>query len=70
MRLALLGADLAGRVLESVEEAGRLAATDAAAIERLRGAFAEAVLASVPELDGEVEDLEGLARVAAHLGAG
>jgi len=64
---AVLGADLAGRVRESTGEAGRLAAADAAAIERLRAAFTDCALATVPELDGEVDDLTGLTRVAERL---
>jgi anion-transporting ArsA/GET3 family ATPase len=63
----LLGARLAGLVRASVAEAVALAAADRTSLERLRGALhTEPVV--VPDLGGEVYDLEGLRRVAVSLG--
>jgi anion-transporting ArsA/GET3 family ATPase len=61
-----LGAALGARVAESVRELTALAERDAASIERLRDELgAPAVV--VPELDDDVHDVDGLARICAHL---
>jgi len=65
---ALLGARLAALVLASVADLDALAAADAAALARLRGAFGALEALAVPELPVDVHDLEGLRHVAAHLG--
>ncbi len=63
-----LGEDLAERVSASFEDHVALARRDAASIERLQGGLGrDAPLLLVPELDDDVHDLEGLARVNQHL---
>ncbi len=58
-----LGGDLAQRAGESAADAARLAATDAAGIEHLRDALGDPPTVQVPQLAGDVHDLEGLAHV-------
>jgi anion-transporting ArsA/GET3 family ATPase len=63
----LLGERLAALVGESVAELAGLAAADAAALARLGEAFAGLEPLAIPDLDGEIEDLAGLARLARYL---
>jgi anion-transporting ArsA/GET3 family ATPase len=65
---ALLGPRLAALVRESVEELTALAAADAAALARLREAFPDLEPVIIPELGREIDDLDGLGRVAVYLG--
>ena len=46
---------------------GASAARDAANVQRLRDALADPPTILVPELEDDVHDLEGLARVRSHL---
>ncbi len=62
-----LGARLADRVLAGLRDHELLAARDRRGLARLEGALGGAPFVRVPELDGSVHDLRGLARVAAHL---
>ena len=62
-----LGKALAERVRTSAREQEALAARDAATLERLLAALGRPPAVVVPELDGDVHDLGGLARVGAHL---
>jgi anion-transporting ArsA/GET3 family ATPase len=62
-----LGSGLAGRVAASARELAALAARDAAAAARLLAELGDPTAIVVPELDDEVHDVEGLARVRAHL---
>ena len=64
---ALLGPRLAALVRESVHELEARAAADERALSRLREAFPALDPVLVPQLAGEVEDLDGLARVARYL---
>ncbi len=64
---SLLGPRLAALVGESVQELATLAAADEAALSRLREAFPTLDPVLVPQLAGEVEDLDGLARIARYL---
>jgi anion-transporting ArsA/GET3 family ATPase len=61
-----LGAALGARVEASVRELAALAERDAANVERLRAALGDPAVV-VPELDDDVHDVEGLARMRAHL---
>jgi anion-transporting ArsA/GET3 family ATPase len=65
---ALLGPRLATLVRESVAELTALADADGAALARLREAFPHFEPLLIPELGGQIEDLEGLARIAGYLG--
>ena len=60
---AELGEDLAARVLDGVEEHRRLARRDARSLARLRAHVGGRPLIPLPHLDGDVHDIEGLARV-------
>jgi anion-transporting ArsA/GET3 family ATPase len=62
-----LGADLAGRVAVAAREMTALAEHDAANVERLRARLGDPPTIVVPELEDDVHDVEGLARVRAHL---
>jgi anion-transporting ArsA/GET3 family ATPase len=64
----LLGPRLATLVGESVTELTALADADGAALARLREAFPDLEPLLIPELGGQIEDLEGLARIAGYLG--
>jgi anion-transporting ArsA/GET3 family ATPase len=61
-----LGEELAARVARNLGDFDVLARRDAATIERLAGVAGEPPV-TVPYLDGEVQDLFGLARLAEHL---
>ena len=61
---ALLGESLARKVARDVADRDRLAARDAANIERMRAELGGAPLVAVPELPGDVHDLAGLGVVA------
>jgi anion-transporting ArsA/GET3 family ATPase len=62
-----LGEDLARRVARTAAEAATLASRDAAGLARLRLALGSPPLVTVPQLPGDVHDLEGLAHVCEHL---
>jgi anion-transporting ArsA/GET3 family ATPase len=62
-----LDAGLAARVVTAAHELDALAEREAATVERLRGLLGDPPMILVPELDGDVHDVEGLARVRAHL---
>jgi anion-transporting ArsA/GET3 family ATPase len=62
-----LGADLAARVASNLADFDVLARRDRDTIARLSGAFGGAEPILVPHLDGEVQDLLGLARIAEHV---
>jgi anion-transporting ArsA/GET3 family ATPase len=59
-----LGAPLATRVREAAADAARAAARDAAALERLRRELGTPPTIVIPQLPGDVHDVDGLARVA------
>jgi anion-transporting ArsA/GET3 family ATPase len=61
-----LGAALGARVTESMRELTVLAEGDAANVERLRAELGDPAVV-VPELDDDVHDVEGLARMRGHL---
>jgi anion-transporting ArsA/GET3 family ATPase len=63
----LLGDDLAGRVATAAHELAALAEREAATVERLRAELGDPPIIVVPELDGDVHDVEGLARMREHL---
>jgi anion-transporting ArsA/GET3 family ATPase len=62
-----LGEDLAARVATAAHELAALASREAASVERLRAALGDPPTIVVPELDGDVHDVEGLALMRAHL---
>jgi anion-transporting ArsA/GET3 family ATPase len=62
-----LGEALAERVAESARELAALAARDHAAIDHLETALDSPPTVRVPELQDDVHDIDGLARVRAHL---
>jgi anion-transporting ArsA/GET3 family ATPase len=62
-----LDPDLAARVATAAHEVEALAEREAATVERLRSMLGDPPMVLVPELDGDVHDVEGLARVRAHL---
>ena len=62
-----LGSDLARRVARTAGEAAALASRDAANLARLRLALGDPPVVAVPQLPGDVHDLEGLARLCDHL---
>jgi anion-transporting ArsA/GET3 family ATPase len=62
-----LGEALAGRVAQNLADFDVLARRDAEAIAELREDVGEKQPVLVPHLDGEVQDLLGLSRVAEHL---
>jgi anion-transporting ArsA/GET3 family ATPase len=62
-----LPAPLLAKVESGAAEARALAARDAAGLERLRSALGDPTVVVVPQLAGDVHDLDGLAHVEAHL---
>jgi len=62
-----LGPALAERVSAATRELSALAARDAANVRRLRAALGDPPTIVVPELDGDVHDVEGLALMRSHL---
>jgi anion-transporting ArsA/GET3 family ATPase len=64
---AALGAKLAAKVVRAWEEERVLAQRDAAAIERLRAEAGDPEPVVVPQLAGDVHDIDGLVAVHAHL---
>jgi len=64
---ATLGARLAGKVARAHAEERALAARDAAAIDRLRAETGDEHPVVVPQLAGDVHDIDGLVLVHAHL---
>jgi anion-transporting ArsA/GET3 family ATPase len=62
-----LGDDLAGRVATAAHEMAALVEREAASLERLRSALGDPPTIVVPELDGDVHDVEGLALMREHL---
>jgi anion-transporting ArsA/GET3 family ATPase len=64
---AALGARLAGKVTRAYAEERALAARDAAAIERLRAETGDPDPIVVPQLAGDVHDIDSLVAVHAHL---
>jgi anion-transporting ArsA/GET3 family ATPase len=62
-----LGSDLGGRVARNLLDFDVLARRDRETIASLSGAIASEAPVIVPLLDGEVQDLESLARIAGHL---
>jgi anion-transporting ArsA/GET3 family ATPase len=63
----LLGADLAARVGANFSDYKQLAARDRANLKRLVAELGDDPLIVVPELDGDVHDVDGLRAVASHL---
>jgi anion-transporting ArsA/GET3 family ATPase len=63
----LLGEELAGRVASAAHEVAALADREAATVERLRAELGDPPMVVVPELPGDVHDVEGLARMREHL---
>ena len=64
---AELGEDLAGRVATAAHELAALAEREAASVERLRAELGDPPTIVVPELDGDVHDVEGLALMREYL---
>jgi anion-transporting ArsA/GET3 family ATPase len=64
---ALLGEPLARKVRRDVDDRNRLAAGDARNVERMGSELRGAALLTIPELSGDVHDLDGLAAVAERL---
>jgi hypothetical protein len=64
---AELDEDLAGRVATAARELTALAEREAATVDHLRAELGDPPTFMVPELDGDVHDVEGLARMRAHL---
>jgi anion-transporting ArsA/GET3 family ATPase len=64
---AALGDDLASRVAAAAHELAALAEREAASLERLRDQLGDPPTIVVPELDGDIHDVEGLALVRGHL---
>jgi anion-transporting ArsA/GET3 family ATPase len=62
-----LGAALARKALHDVDDRNRLAEHDARNLERMRAELHGGELLTVPELSGDVHDLDGLAAVAERL---
>lgn len=62
-----LGAALTERVQSATAQLGALAARDEANVARLRSELADPPTLVVPELSGDVHDLDGLAAIRAHL---
>ena len=62
-----LPATLAAKVREAAADRDDLAARDAAAIERLERELGTTALARVPQLSGDVHDVDGLVALHAHL---
>ena len=59
--------ELAGRVLESLADAARLAARDLTNLERLRAGLDGEPILAVPQFDSEIHDVAGLALIHAYL---
>ncbi len=66
----LLGARLAAKVARAYAEERALAERDAAAVDRLRAGTGDERPVVVPQLAGDVHDIDGLVAVHAHLFAG
>ncbi len=64
---AELGEDLAARVTTAAEELAALAEREAASLERLRERLGDPPTIVVPELEGDIHDVEGLALVREYL---
>ena len=62
-----LGDQLADKVARGARDAQALAERDRGGLERLRGALESVPLLEIPELEADVHDLGGLARVNGHL---
>jgi hypothetical protein len=62
-----LGEDLARRVAETAAEVAALAERDAANIAHLRRALADPPVVRVPQLPGDVHDVDGLVQLCEHL---
>ncbi len=67
---AELGEDLAGRVATAAEELAALAEREAASLERLGAQLGNPPTIVIPELEGDIHDVEGLALMRAYLFAG
>ncbi len=65
-----LDEELARRVSHAAHELSALAEREAVSLERLRTRLGDPPTIIVPELDGDVHDVEGLARMRGHLFAG
>jgi anion-transporting ArsA/GET3 family ATPase len=63
----VLDEDLAGRVATAAHELAALAEREAATVEHLRAELGDPPMIVVPELDGDVHDIEGLTRMCQHL---
>jgi anion-transporting ArsA/GET3 family ATPase len=63
----LVGQPLAGKVLATWEDERRLAARDRANLDRLRKRLGRSPLIEIPQLDDDVHDLVGLARMDEYL---
>ena len=63
----LLDDKLAGKVARNLEDHRRLAERDEANVERLAGQLGRKPVLTVPELSGDVHDLEGLQELNGHL---
>jgi anion-transporting ArsA/GET3 family ATPase len=64
---AELDEDLAGRVATAAHELAALAEREAGYVEHLRAALGDPPIVVVPELDGDVHDVEGLALMREYL---
>jgi anion-transporting ArsA/GET3 family ATPase len=64
---AVLGEDLAGRVATAAHELAALAEREAATVAWLRAELGDPPMVVVPELPGDVHDVEGLALLRAYL---
>ena len=64
---AVLGVKLAGKVARAYAEERALAERDAAAVDRLRAEIGDADPMVVPQLAGDVHDIDGLVAVHRHL---
>ena len=63
----LLDSKLAGKVARNLEDHRRLAERDEANVERLAGQLGRKPVLTVPELSGDVHDLDGLVELNGHL---
>jgi anion-transporting ArsA/GET3 family ATPase len=63
----LLDAKLARKIVHDVDDRNRLAERDALNVERMRAGIGSDLLIAVPELSGDVHDLDGLAALAGEL---
>jgi anion-transporting ArsA/GET3 family ATPase len=64
---ALLGERLGHKVARNLDDYRRLAERDSRSLERLRAQLGRKPMLCVPELDDDVHDLDGLARMNEHL---